>query len=302
MPDVIYPLPSGRQGHARVAVLTIIKEEFDAVQQVLDLKHEIDGTSYVSRAAPVDGLFDVVLCQATERSTIPCATLTMDIIDDFRPEVLLLVGIAGGLMDKDKPSLFRRFLSSVGIAVGLTEKGKGRDDVALGDVVIAESVAHTEFMKITDGRHYLRHIPVDHPSIHLRKTLVQALMRSFKLGEAVMVERPDPSTAPKILEGQVVCGDKVMGGVEDNMQAQLLEPFDKAIAVDMECIGMARAVCERRTSVWYNPRYLVIRGISDMVTGETNSDVRAKWKSYAAHAAAAVANEFIGRLLKVPAV
>lgn len=300
MPESTYPLPTGRLGHARVAVLTIIKEEFDAAQEVLGLRHEIANTSYVTSAASEDGQFDVVLCQATERSTIPCATLTLDIIDDFRPEVLLLVGIAGGLMDREKPNFFRRLVSS--ITRDSTSAGTGRDDVALGDVVIADSVAHTEFMKITDGKHYLRHFPVDHPSVHLRKTVVQALMRGTNLGASIKVERPDTSTVPKILEGQIVCGDKVMGGVEDNMQAQLLEPFDKAVAVDMESIGMARAVCERRTSIWYNPRYLVIRGISDMVTGENNSDVRAKWKSYAAHAAAVVANEFIGRLLKGPVV
>ncbi len=280
MPDITYPRPKGRLGHARVAVMTIIKEEFEAARDVLELHQEVPGTQYVTGGEPKDGQYEIVLCEATERSNIPCATLTKDIIDDFRPEVLLLVGIAGGL----------------------TDDGIGRDGISLGDVVVADSIVYTEFMKITDGKHFLRYLPVDHPSIHLRKTIVKALMRSVDLSAVVKVERPEAPQPPKILEGQIVCGDKVMGGVEDNMQAQLLAPFDKAIAVDMESIGMARAVCECRTSVWYNPRYLVIRGISDLVSAQENGETRAKWKSYAAHAAASVAKEFVGRLLRgIPA-
>ena len=84
------------------------------------------------------------------------------------------------------------------------------------------------------------------------------------------------------------------------MQKQLLKPFDKALAVEMESIGLARAVCERRTSVWYNPRYAIIRGISDMVPAENNLDTRDNWKPYAAYAAAMVAKEFIRRLPKEP--
>jgi nucleoside phosphorylase len=72
--------------------------------------------------------------------------------------------------------------------------------------------------------------------------------------------------------------------------------FDKALAVDMESIGMARGVCARRTSFWYNPLYSVIRGISDLVGVEGNDATRAQWKVYAAHAAAVVAGEFIRRL------
>lgn len=141
---------------------------------------------------------------------------------------------------------------------------------------------------------------MDHPSVHLRRNIVKPLVRSFDLGAAVKVPRPETKTKPKILEGEIVCGDKVMGGQNDQLQALLLKPFEKAIAVDMESIGMARAVCERRTSIWYNPRYLVIRGISDMVTVGENSETRALWKSYAAHAASAVAKAFVGRLLSGP--
>jgi nucleoside phosphorylase len=96
--------------------------------------------------------------------------------------------------------------------------------------------------------------------------------------------------------GQIVSTEKVMGGLNNPVQVELLRPFDKALAVDMESIGMARGVCARRTSFWYNPLYAVIRGISDHVGIEGNDETRAQWKAYAAHAAAIVAREFIRRL------
>jgi nucleoside phosphorylase len=96
--------------------------------------------------------------------------------------------------------------------------------------------------------------------------------------------------------GQIVSAEKVMGGLNNPVQVELLRPFDKALAVDMESIGMARGVCARRTSFWYNPLYSVIRGISDLVGVEGNDATRTQWKLYAAHAAAIVAREFIRRL------
>jgi nucleoside phosphorylase len=84
--------------------------------------------------------------------------------------------------------------------------------------------------------------------------------------------------------------------VNSEVQQALLKPFDKALAVDMESIGIARAVCEGRSSFWYHPRYIVIRGISDFVAAPENDQMRAKWKSFAAHTAALVTREFVKRL------
>ena len=84
--------------------------------------------------------------------------------------------------------------------------------------------------------------------------------------------------------------------MKSHVQQELLKPFDKALAVDMESIGMARAVCDGRSSFWYHPRYAVIRGISDLVSAADNDDMRAGWKDLAAHTAALVAFEFVRRL------
>jgi nucleoside phosphorylase len=268
----------GKLGHARVAVLTVIDEEFDAAQKTLGLHVELEGTPYFSTKPIGERLWDVVLCQSLDRSHIPFKSAVDDAIDDFRPNFLILVGIAGGLSDEGQKS--------------------GREGISMGDVLIADSVAYVEFLKVTDSGTFLRHYPIDHPSLHLRKSVTRGIRRSFNLGGAMTEPRPDKtSTPPKIFEGQIACGEKVLGSVKDHMQKQLLKPFDKALAVDMESYSMARSVCERRSSIWYNPRYAIVRGISDMASAdEGNSETRDSWKKYAAEAAAVVAKDFIRRL------
>jgi len=268
-----YPLPSGRKGHAVAAIVTILDEEFDAVRAAIGVESELTGTRYFARKQLTPTSWDVILGQPTDRSNIPCSNFVGEIIEDFRPQVLLLVGIAGALCDGEN----------------------GREGLKLGDVVIADSVSYVEFLKVTQTGTFLRHFPIDQPSVHLRGAVSQQIARSFALRDVLAVAAPDSAVTPKIHIGQIVSGEKVMSGIDSPVQAELLKPFDKALAVDMESIGMARMVCERRTSFWYNPRYAVVRGISDLVGIAGNAEVRDAWRKYAAHTAAVVAAEFIRR-------
>jgi nucleoside phosphorylase len=267
-----YAVPTGRKGHATVAIVTIIDEEFASVRKVLKIDSEIEGTQYYRREQPAEGRWDVVLGQPTGRSNIPCGNFVGELIEDFRPQLLLLVGIAGGLCDA----------------------GVGRDGLGLGDVVIADAVSYIEFLKITSKGHFYRHYAIDQPSVHLRGAISNQIARSFKIGNAN--EMPPPVARDfRVFIGEIVSAEKILSGVDDPVQSALLKPFDKALAIDMESIGMARMVCERRTSFWYNPRFAVIRGISDLVGHDDNSDTRVSWKTYAASSAAHVAEEFINR-------
>lgn len=73
---------------------------------------------------------------------------------------------------------------------------------------------------------------------------------------------------------------------------------------------MARAVFESRRTVDYNPRLLVIRGISDLLLAEEaaeaegsqieNNEQRRIWKVFAAAAAATFAAAVISRFVASP--
>jgi len=264
--------PSGRFGRVRVGLVTIIDEEFAEAQKVFGLEKRIPGTGYFV-AGEGEGFWDVALVQATDRSNVPIVTDVSNFMEDLRPQVLILVGIAGGLCTN----------------------GKGRDGIAPGDVVIADQVRYVEFLKIADKKKRMRSYAIDHPSVPLRRNVAMPLSKLFKVSENV-ASPPPAVCASKVHIGEIVSSEKVMGDAEDAVQAELLEPFEKAIAVDMESIGMARAVCEGRSSFWYHPRYAIIRGISDLVAAEENDEQRAEWKPFAAHVAAVVAKEYVRML------
>ena len=184
----------------------------------------------------------------------------------------------------------------LGIAGGFCDGDHGRDGIQLGDVVIADHVSYVEFLKIEQNGTFMRSYAIDHPSHYLRKNVCAPIKETFKIDDHLGGKVP-PAPGPFRLHiGSIVSGEKVFGDANSPLQQVLLRPFDKALAVDMESIGIARAVCEGRSSFWYHPRYLVIRGISDFIGATDNKVMRARWKLFASHSAALVAREIVHRL------
>ena len=165
-------------------------------------------------------------------------------------------------------------------------------------MLIADQVSYVEFLKIVPSGPLIRSYAIDHPSVSLRKSVGVPIQKTFRIDDHLGTAR-SPKPGPfKIHIGSIVSGEKVLGDVKSHVQQALLKPYDKALAIDMESIGLARAVCDGRSSFWYHPRYVIIRGISDLVSAAENDDQRANWKPFAAHTAALVAQEFVRRLPK----
>lgn len=260
-----------------MGVITIIEEEFEAAKAVFRLHHNIPGTPYFVDGDHGTGEWDVALMQASDRSNVPAAAATTDFMEDLRPQVMILLGVAGGLCGADN---------------------LGRDGIRTGDVLFADQVNYIEFLKIDNNAARVRSYAIDHPSEPLRMSVCAPISKTFSIRDELDADHqpPDAEAPCKIHVGGIVSGEKVLGDIHSPMQRQLLEPFDKPLAVDMESIGMARAVCHGRGSFWYHPRYVIIRGISDLVADGENNEQRAQWKSFAAHAAALVARKFVQTL------
>jgi nucleoside phosphorylase len=287
------PVLRGREGTARVGILTIIPEEFDAVRSILggaSTVVEVRQTSYYS---PDPSTCDVVLTDSIDRSNIPATHAASDMLEDFRPEVIVVCGIAGAF--------------------------EGRD-LDLGCVIVADYLHYCEFWKLTEGGDFQRYLPIEQPSPHLRGRHARPLARKFDLEDRVQVPRPALAKGqrwpPSVCEGSIVVGDKVMGNPMHYAQRLAASAFDNAQAVDMESVGVASTIMEERKRVDYNPRLVVIRGVSDIVrvadpsTPETkkqkksakqkNDEQRRLWKKYAASAAAVFCCAFVERLLNQP--
>jgi nucleoside phosphorylase len=264
------PVTAGRHGHARVAILSVIEEETRAVRNVFGLTERIRGLPYF--VAP-DG--DVtrpdVVNREVGRTNIQSGGRIREVIEHWRAEALILCGIAGGI----------------------TEHG----EVNIGDIVIPEYIHYCSFAKLSEQGEQRRYIPYDHPSLSLHGYYAAPL-------------RDDPSwitdslrgllpgrRVPKVLIGSLVAGDKVYGDPDNDEQVKIISEFDEAIAIDMESVGLCRAVAESRTDPQYNPRLLIVRGISDLVGTADNSGQRSQHRELSAIIAATFARHVVDDIL-----
>ncbi len=287
----------GRYGTARVGILTIIDEEFAAVRAALGGASEvleIEDTSYYSPNLRVGAEPDIVLTQSADRSNVPAAGAGRNLIEDFRPEVVVVCGIAGGIA--------------------------GRDEIDLGHVVVADYIHYTDFRKLSEKVDSTRHYAYDQPTSDLISRHSRPQCRDLDLDAETPCQAPECSESkiwpPKVHHGPIIAAEKILGDPTHPEQRNAAARFDNALAVDMESVGVARAVHELRTDVTYNPRLAIVRGISDIVqaanpgTEEREEDVkpqeqdnaaqRARWKAYAAAAAALHACNVAQRLVRQP--
>jgi nucleoside phosphorylase len=269
-------MEQGRLGTARVGVLTIVSDELLALKAALRTDAEIQGEGYYT-----DDLANptVVLRQSGGRGNTPATTATLDILEDFRPELVLLAGIAGGIV--------------------------GRDDVQPGDVVCAEYLHYSEFKKIVSGRELRRYSAYDQPSVSIINKHMRPAAYAARWQERLEAQPPVDGFQPKVLFGSIVAGEKLIGDPGHEAHQYVVREYDDALAVDMESFGFGRGVHEGRGDVDYNPRLAVVRGTSDHVAvrveeAEDNNEQRRRWRPYAAAAAGAFAAEVVSRFLAVP--
>jgi nucleoside phosphorylase len=287
----------GRLGRAKVVVLTIIREEFTVVQTALGASSRLTRKPYWH---PPSGTDRFVMRVAPDRSNVAAATVTQRALEHWRPEVLLVVGVAGGILAPGGP--------------------------ALGDVVVPDYVHYAEFRKLTEDADHARYVAYDQPTTSLREDHVDGLDLADAWQDAITEARPaepelgletdredDEPKRPRLHVGPLVAVEKVMGDPRHAEQRRIFERFPGALAVDMESFGVGRAVHEYRREPDYNPRLLIIRGVSDFVRsppsddepqdqpdtarpGVLNADERRRWKPYAAASAGAFAAAVIDEI------
>jgi nucleoside phosphorylase len=248
----------------------VVDAEFRELQATLQCTTNIPATSYWVHGLESDGAYDVVLKQLPDRGNISSGEGATEIIEDFRPHFLLLVGIGGGV--------------------------HGRDDTGIGDVIVVDYVEYYEFRKLAGGRTLQRKFPFDHPSRLMRSDIAKPLIDRGEWQQALTVGRPEPGVCKGIV-GNLITGDKLLADPTNATQRAVLEESDKAIVVDMESCGVARAVYKARGSIHYNIQYAIIRGVSDLVDAENNDAMRQQWRPYAAHVAATFAAKMTEVLL-----
>jgi nucleoside phosphorylase len=265
---------SGILGSASVAIITITEQEFPPVRDIFGLQQNISNSGYyVVNANSKE--HEVVLRRSSGQTNLISAELAGDLIYDFRPEFIFLIGTGGGY--------------------------DGREGLALGDVVVADYVEFSGYWKYKDHQVLRRKIAHDHPSLNVRDNHAEPLRVTPEGWRGLInANRPVPGD-PTVHIGEVVSGDILLGDPDNAEQKRILEhpAFDKALAFEMEAVGVARTVYKARKWATYNPQFAVIRGISDPVNSNAagNQATRIAWTPYAVGAAAAVSKVIVDRIL-----
>jgi len=241
---------------ADVAVVTALPMELEAF-----LRHGGPWTRIESERHSIrtyhqhttrNGVSVAAVC-ASGMGQLNAALVTRDIIAEWNPKKLFLVGIAAGLSD----------------------------DVGLGDVVVSDQIVDYELGKITPSGAAPRW-SVYRSDARLREKFMNSDLAEWI--SLVTVQRPDgDKTVPKMHSGVVLSGNKVIA--DEKTAGALRSVWTRAAAIEMEAAGVAAALYQAPGA----PSFLMIKGICDRADSQKDD----KWQAYAADVAGAFAMSFI---------
>lgn len=220
----------------RAAILTALPVEYAAVRRHLsDIREKVHPRGTVYEIGTFNGTQSVwevgILKVGAGNSTASLETERA--IQHLDPEVVLFVGVAGGLKDVD-----------------------------LGDVVVATKVYGYE-----SGKDELEFKP--RPTLGLATNALKqrAAAEAQRVGWRARIWVSTSQTPPTVHVGPIASGEKVVASRESATAKMLKQHYSDALAVEMEGYGFLTAV-----SANSNIEALIIRGISDLLDGKGDAD------------------------------
>ncbi len=230
-----------------VAVLTIIKEEYDSIAARLECRERLPGSQedpnlfaweigLVRRQNGGRGSYRVALALCGDQTQTSGYQITADAIARVRPRYVVLLGIAGGFPI---------------------------DELAKGDVVVASSIWKYEYGKVD-----IQFMPRQTFRYRADQGLLSNAQRMMSADLSAWSERlpkkPDGSRAlPKAVHGVVGSGDKLIDNLDHPLVTIIRKTEPKMIAVEMEGGGAAQAI-ETAQARATGVGFIMVRGISDM--------------------------------------
>jgi nucleoside phosphorylase/tetratricopeptide (TPR) repeat protein len=275
-PSLAMPSTPSRSPQVKVPVDFLIfaplEEERDAILSKLPGHYRLDadGTDVqvyfeakIATNRQDDAVYRILVTSPVDMGPIHAAVTAASVAARWQPEHVLVVGIAGGLTD----------------------------EVSLGDIMVARSVADYTIGKVKeDGSREERW------EQHAADAGLLNWANTFRTGweDLIAVARPEGTGDPARHAGVIASGGDVI--VYKNLIATYRKDMPKLIGVEMEGGGVATALHTNKL----RPRFLMIRGVSDLADAEGNATTKKLWRPYARDVAAAYAIGFL-RAGPVPA-
>lgn len=232
----------------RIVILTPIRAEYDAVRaQLREWQDQVVG-GWAYAFGYFEGIhhkYEIRLRETGPGNTV-VALATQQVIDQFQPTVILLIGIAGSVKDAD-----------------------------IGDVVIGTKAYGYESSKETDDGSLSR------PNVLPYSTDLVEMARTLSRSNDWRIRAAGGATDANIYFGPIASGDKVIASTKSPLYGYLKERYNDTLALEMESIGFAKAVQPYRSVHALN-----IRAVSDLLDHKSEGDEKARQRMAAERAAA----------------
>jgi nucleoside phosphorylase len=244
-------MPGKEPTHGCAVILTALRVEYEAVRVHLkNLREEVHKGTIYERGNFIAGeaQWEIGIAQIGAGNAT-AAFEAERAIDYFAPDIVLFVGVAGGIKD-----------------------------VALGDVVAATKVYGYESGKVAQSKFLTR--PDVGESGYL---LVQRAMAESRKKDWLqrIRSRAQQMASPCVFVGAIAAGEKVVASTRSTVFTLLHSNYNDALAVEMEGRGFLNA-----THGNGHVQALIVRGISDLLDGKSQADALGSQEVAARHASA----------------
>ena len=287
------------------AIITIRPDEFAAVLQRFptEVQKGLSGRTYgISHIQARNGKnVSIAVVRASEQGNDVSQQVANDIINDLEPQILLVVGIAGGVPSDDftlGDVIISTRIDNLNISKRLvdgTEEFDIRGGIHPGVSDIAASLLL--YQKEFAGWNEQNVITLRRPSVDLRQFETDAFKAKIIDGQknaswykkvctslTSQFDEESNATRPPLFEtGTIASSNSVIRDID--VFVQWLQTARTILAVEMEAAGVYQATQRIR----YQYPVMAIRGISDIIGFERDN----QWTKYACQTAAAFAYTFV---------
>lgn len=240
-------------------ILTAIPTEYKAVREHLsnltEFPHE-KGNIYNIGYFKGRGYNWKVILELIGPGDSNAASRTTAIINRFEPDIILFVGVAGGVKD-----------------------------VQIGDVVVANKVYGYEGGKVADDGFWSRPEGANAAFRLQERAKNEAMNETWRN----RIKGTEQSRLPDAYVGAIAVGEKVIASTDSEIYKLIKERFNDTLAVEMEGLGFLKAV---HNSPGLDAT--VIRGISDLLNNKAGADEQPR-QEIAAKNASAFAFELLAK-------
>ena len=231
-------------------VLTALPVEYDAVRahltDVAEVEHP-EGDVYERGLFRADERLWQVGIVEMGQGNPNAAQKTERAIAHFAPDVVLFVGVAGGIKD-----------------------------VTLGDVVVATKVYGYHSGKAASE--FQTRPEVGLPNYRI---IERARAEARKDDWLKRLTPPIPDPRPRVFLGAIAAGEQVVVSTQSESYRLIRQHYSDALAVEMESYGVLKSTHARS-----GLEALVVRGISDLLEGKAEADKGGSQERASGHAAA----------------